>query len=238
MPKIKRTSNTTIKQIAEYWADQLPYDETELMFDWSDAEFCCWACGLSSGSVELQRCHIIPHALGGKDEPSNYVLLCGLCHEEAPNIKSETIMWKWLREVRVTNPYGGMACPLAKQKALRQFTWKRFLEMIALPNFKKILGKEFNNINTHGFHKYTTSTYYYLFEVIEAKVKDPKNIRKYIPDPEYLKTCEEQEKILLDNWIEYQKEVKLGYREYLRQRYPKLKFKKTKYELRMESASI
>ena len=45
----------------------------------------------------LQKCHIIPDSLGGKDEPSNIVLLCSRCHIDAPNVESKTFMWDWIR---------------------------------------------------------------------------------------------------------------------------------------------
>ena len=46
---------------------------------------------------KLQKCHIIPDSLGGLDDPSNLVLLCNRCHREAPNVKDEEIIWKWLK---------------------------------------------------------------------------------------------------------------------------------------------
>ncbi len=45
----------------------------------------------------MQRCHIIPDSLGGKDEPSNLVLLRERCHIDAPNIESKSFMWDWIR---------------------------------------------------------------------------------------------------------------------------------------------
>ena len=49
----------------------------------------------------MQRCHIIPDSLGGKDEPSNIVLLCGRCHEDGPNVSDPEIMWDWIKAYRV-----------------------------------------------------------------------------------------------------------------------------------------
>ena len=45
----------------------------------------------------LQRCHIIPNSLGGKDEASNLVLLCKRCHADGPNVEDPEIMWDWIR---------------------------------------------------------------------------------------------------------------------------------------------
>ena len=47
--------------------------------------------------MNLQRCHIIPYALGGKDEASNLVLLCKRCHADGPNVEDPEIMWNWIK---------------------------------------------------------------------------------------------------------------------------------------------
>jgi len=83
---------TTKKQIVDYWV--LLEDECGLSVDWAEAEERCWRCGYEAN---LQRCHIIPESLGGKDEPSNLVLLCPRCHIDAPNVESKTFMWDWIR---------------------------------------------------------------------------------------------------------------------------------------------
>lgn len=84
-------NRTPISAIVDYWAPKI--DECDLSIDWSEAEEYCWNCG---SPKDLTRCHIIPHSCGGKDTPSNYVLLCRKCHEEAPNVADPRIMWDWL----------------------------------------------------------------------------------------------------------------------------------------------
>lgn len=85
----KRTPiRTSIHDAAEYWSQRI--DETELSVDWSEAETHCWRCGCER---HLQRCHIIPDALGGEDTPGNIVLLCKRCHAEGPNVRDPEIMW-------------------------------------------------------------------------------------------------------------------------------------------------
>lgn len=84
-------NKTPISEIVDYWAPRI--DECDLSVDWSEAEEYCWNCG---SPKELTRCHIVPHSLGGKDEPSNFVILCRRCHEEAPNVENPRIMWDWL----------------------------------------------------------------------------------------------------------------------------------------------
>lgn len=83
---------TSKKDIVEYWEEKI--DECGLSVDWSEAKERCWRCGYEK---RLQRCHIIPDSLGGKDEPSNLVLLCERCHIDAPNVESTTFMWDWIK---------------------------------------------------------------------------------------------------------------------------------------------
>lgn len=90
--KKRKSIKTSKKEIVEYWESK--QDECGLGVDWAEAEERCWRCGYKR---RLQRCHIIPDSLGGKDEPSNLVLLCERCHIDAPNVESETFMWDWIR---------------------------------------------------------------------------------------------------------------------------------------------
>ena len=87
---------TTIKQAVEYWSNLI--DECDLSVDWAEADTHCWRCGCEKN---LQRCHIIPHALGGADSPENIVLLCGRCHAEGPNVRDTSIMWDWIKAYKV-----------------------------------------------------------------------------------------------------------------------------------------
>ncbi len=96
--KLKKKNNkrkpikTTKKEIVDYWAKC--EDECGLSVDWSEAHERCWRCGYEK---PLQKCHIVPESLVGKDEPSNLVLLCSRCHIDAPNVESKTFMWDWIR---------------------------------------------------------------------------------------------------------------------------------------------
>jgi HNH endonuclease len=44
----------------------------------------------------LQRCHLVPDALGGPDTPENLVLLCSNCHSEAPDVADAEYMLRWI----------------------------------------------------------------------------------------------------------------------------------------------
>lgn len=85
-------NNVSIQDIVNYWSKR--ESECGLGVDWAEAHERCWRCGYKSS---LERCHIIPRALGGSDEPSNLVLLCSRCHLEAPNINDPRFMWIWIR---------------------------------------------------------------------------------------------------------------------------------------------
>ena len=81
--------------------------------DWGEP--CCWACGwykndradygvaamkdpLSSWDKAnwLERCHIVPHMLGGSNDASNLVLLCKKCHKAAPDTKRSRHMFRFI----------------------------------------------------------------------------------------------------------------------------------------------
>ncbi|ATU67004.1 HNH endonuclease [Piscinibacter gummiphilus] len=84
--------DTTHGEVVGYWSANA--DECGLSVDWAEAERLCWRCAQGR---QLQRCHIVPRALGGSELPSNLVLLCAQCHAEAPNVEDPTFMWAWLR---------------------------------------------------------------------------------------------------------------------------------------------
>ena len=87
---------TSIQSAVEYWSRRI--DEDEISTDWREADTHCWRGGCQRN---LERCHIVPHTLGGTDEPSNIVLLCKRCHREGPNVTDPEIMWDWIRAYRV-----------------------------------------------------------------------------------------------------------------------------------------
>ncbi len=92
----RKTIKTTPKQIVNYWKEHL--SDHMIGVEWEDATEYCWRCAYKR---RLQRCHIIPDSLGGKDEPSNMVLLCETCHSEGPNVDDPEVMWEWISAYRV-----------------------------------------------------------------------------------------------------------------------------------------
>lgn len=57
---------------------------------------CCWACFYPTSHAE--RCHVIPSAAGGSNEPSNLILMCDQCHKENPDVNDEGFFWEWFSE--------------------------------------------------------------------------------------------------------------------------------------------
>lgn len=90
----KTAIKTKKEEIVRYWFFDQLVDECGLSVDAFEAHERCWRCGCE---YNLHRCHIIPESLGGKDEPSNLVLLCHKCHLENPNVSDPEIMWDWIR---------------------------------------------------------------------------------------------------------------------------------------------
>ena len=90
----KQSIKTKKEDIINYWFFEQMVDECGLSVDAAEAHERCWRCGFKHN---LERCHIVPESLGGKDEPSNLVLLCHRCHIDNPNITDPEIMWDWIR---------------------------------------------------------------------------------------------------------------------------------------------
>lgn len=99
-----------------------------VIFDWGETS--CWACDKpfithkeKTGEYkktndyksiwsdpdytsEVERCHIIPQALGGKDEVSNLFLMCPKCHELSPDTSNPSSFFRWVYNQRKTHCMG------------------------------------------------------------------------------------------------------------------------------------
>ena len=93
---MKRTMKTTKAQIVEWCMANI--NECGYGVDASEMATRCFRCGYER---ETERCHVIPHSLGGEDTPSNYRLLCSECHLEAPNVNDPNAMDEWIRDTCV-----------------------------------------------------------------------------------------------------------------------------------------
>ena len=90
----RQNIKTKKEEIVRYWFFEQLVNECGLSVDTAEAHERCWRCGCE---YNLERCHIVPASLGGKDEPSNLDLLCHRCHLDNPNITDPEIMWDWIR---------------------------------------------------------------------------------------------------------------------------------------------
>ena len=127
MGKNRKPMKTTREEAIDYWVKY--QDESGLSVDWAEAKERCWRCGCERN---LQRCHIVPHALGGKDEPSNIVLLCERCHADGPNVADPEIMWDWIRSYGV--PFYDTFWSIKGMREYRHIYGNRFMD-----DFQKIV---------------------------------------------------------------------------------------------------
>jgi len=112
-------------------------DSIGVISDWGEPE--CWGCGkwlhdydygyVSDHSLQqvynhpsvksqLEKAHIVPHAIGGTDVPSNMFLLCSECHRESPDTKYSKEFFKWVYKTRKRGPKH----IFATQCAIRELT--------------------------------------------------------------------------------------------------------------------
>lgn len=166
-----RTIKTTREEIYEYWLNNIPVNEIDLNFDWSDGLEVCWNCG---DIIKTQKCHIKPHALGGEDTPSNYVLLCDTCHREAPDIFDEYAIWDWIKsnKMKYIDFYGGYWIDKSVQLYEQKHNCIIFDHFMLLYNkygiegLMEIIDKEMKLLSRHFGMKIKPSSYLYLFEKI------------------------------------------------------------------------
>lgn len=92
------------KKVIDYYMNTDGYEEFlgwwvfDNVAECSLGEYFCWGCGLPVSKLNyLEKAHIVPKALGGKVEPSNFFLLCKGCHEESPDTGIPEIFFKWLK---------------------------------------------------------------------------------------------------------------------------------------------
>lgn len=133
----RKPIKTKVKDIIDYWIQYI--SECDSNFDWSEADKVCWRCGYER---KLYRCHIIPDSLGGKDEPSNFVLLCYQCHEEAPNVEDRQFMWDWIKSLHA--PFYNTSFRIRALEEYEKIYHKRFEEELA----------DRNIITDHALYKF------------------------------------------------------------------------------------
>lgn len=148
-----------------------------------DAKPSCWACGLPVDTTidgtsdlkkvwnraevtsELHRCHIHPHALGGKGEPCNLFLMCRMCHNDSPDTTNPATFIRWVFDRRCQY-IGGYRNPGLIYADLKEACDRRGIDLFDLfatafrgaTSFTEADKAEmdeyiYKNMVTHGFKK-------------------------------------------------------------------------------------
>jgi len=81
-----------LTEAVSFWSERI--SESDLGVDWTEAYERCWRCGCKR---KLQKCHIVPRSLGGKDSTQNILALCSQCHDEMPNVIDPAAVWDWIK---------------------------------------------------------------------------------------------------------------------------------------------
>ena len=145
-PQRKKVSRLAV---AKYWAERFPPG-----FVTDFGEPACFACGRFAKkwkkwneATALERCHIVPHSLGGESEPANLVLLCHECHAAAPDVNSREVMIEWIKR----RPIYWYSCAVKTMAELRALgvTEEAAVVFFSDPEFMGKLREASNEISQH-----------------------------------------------------------------------------------------
>lgn len=161
----------------------------EIITDWGEP--CCWGCGkpiighyekhLQRGDEvdfkklwndsrvrsKLNRCHIIPGALGGEDKPENLFLMCDSCHEHSPDTTNTGSFYRWVYEQRKKMYLGELSPQYIIEAVSKELNKRGFSDFITLVGEMKKMNWDLKDydINKHidkhvGVHgvKFSEST--------------------------------------------------------------------------------
>ena len=101
-PRQERRSSINTKEVRDFWAPILceaPWRKFDSAEEIYQSDFC-FACGWEHKG-KLQAAHIVPHANGCRDHPSNTHLLCIGCHAIS-EWRGGIAYWRWFRWWRGT----------------------------------------------------------------------------------------------------------------------------------------
>ncbi|AUV85943.1 hypothetical protein C1N50_07220 [Vibrio campbellii] len=179
-----------LSRIIDFWIDKSNVFKGFIDLN----EPTCWACGQgwdgrydivggdylkAWAKCPLQICHIIPHSLGGTEEPSNLVLMCKECHDLAPNTTIKEVMFKWMASqswffrfnAKLTQAFNDFDVPIED--------YEKLICLSQNPDFKlwvkDKIGMHWPQSGYSGLgHKFTVSTYVGLLKYYsEHVVKSP-----------------------------------------------------------------
>ena len=174
-------------------------EELGLSVDWAEAKERYWRCGYKK---TLERCHIIPDSLGGKDTPSNLVLLCKRCHIEASNVENKNFMWDWIRAYGT--PLYDTFWKIKAQEEYQFIYGKNFSQelrdrdIISNSDLRKFWNIDIGKTSTHYGHPwYNTSTDVGVLKMrLDAYDKKYRNLKQ---KSKYYREKEEKQKFVYTN---------------------------------------
>lgn len=140
-------------EIFEYWKERL--HKQVLFIDWGEPS--CWVCGFHYGAkydikrcdaswevirrcwerIPLQRCHIVPRSLEGKDSVGNLFLMCRECHDLAPNTNIPEIFFEWARSQHWLKREQLKINQALESFAVAKRDYRKFLRTMTSPAFRE-----------------------------------------------------------------------------------------------------
>lgn len=182
-----------------------------VVYDWGEPQ--CWCCGAIvpaeknqkyleclNGTEDdlaeiynfrqvksvLQKAHIVPHSLGGKDTPENLFLLCKKCHQNSPDTKSRTMFFKYIYQKRkcFQDPFGTKSYLDILEQA-RQILCEDYGIMKPVFDTKYLFYPAERVISSHcGNIEDSTNVYYHVLVALENKTalneRDDKLFRYFL----------------------------------------------------------
>lgn len=106
---------------------------------------------------KLNRCHILPAALGGEDSPKNLFLMCESCHFLSPDSRNKEGFFRWVYRQRKKMDMGQTSFEETMKlvdEELNDRGLPKHLDIIKqCPNIKLNNAEEYipSKISTHGF---------------------------------------------------------------------------------------
>lgn len=152
-------------------------DRTDCRIVMSDpGEPCCWACGryavtddelalfnndpsvtrdnyfkklysLPKLKSRLNRCHIVPNALGGTDSPDNLFLMCEECHALSPDTVNRAAFFRWVYDRNQKYVSGRMSGSLVLEKINDELNRRGFPN---LPDLFSTVGDKLKEADSHA----------------------------------------------------------------------------------------
>ena len=168
--KKKKKKLPTKYKIAQHWATKKK-KPSWLFVDLGEPT--CWGCGEMWGGdydvskkttpkqawqkAPLERCHIIPEALGGSSGPSNLFLMCKSCHENSPDTTEPKEFFEWCHRnnssalVGLGDYYESLVLASRMCKVTVEEMFRAISKGFSLRDPREVLSKVYETAGTHGF---------------------------------------------------------------------------------------